>query len=203
MLLLNGSANRDERQFPDGDRFDIHRKIGHHLTLRLRHPLLPRRRAGPPRGPGRARRGAQALPRVGGRLGQRRAGPHLDRPRLGDAPGAHRRDHSRATRRDRRSQTGARHADGRHDPGQHRRPHDRAAGHVREPRAGQVEGRRAQGRPQRQRRRRVGVPGRGDVAPPSAWPPPWAGRRRSGASTPAPTPSCGPAASTSTSGCAT
>lgn len=29
MLLLNGSANRDERQFPDADRFDIHRKAAH------------------------------------------------------------------------------------------------------------------------------------------------------------------------------
>ena len=27
------SANRDDRQFPDGDRFDIHRKIGHHLSF--------------------------------------------------------------------------------------------------------------------------------------------------------------------------
>jgi cytochrome P450 len=33
MLCLVGSANRDERMFPDGDRFDIHRKIGHHLTF--------------------------------------------------------------------------------------------------------------------------------------------------------------------------
>ena len=79
------SANRDDRQFPDGDRFDIHRDIGHHLTLRLRHPLLPRRRARPARGPGRARRGAPPLPRVGGRLGPRRAGPHLHGPRLGEA----------------------------------------------------------------------------------------------------------------------
>jgi cytochrome P450 len=29
MLLLNGSANRDERQFADADRFDIHRQAGH------------------------------------------------------------------------------------------------------------------------------------------------------------------------------
>ena len=33
MLLLNASANRDDRQFPDGDRFDIHREIGHHLSF--------------------------------------------------------------------------------------------------------------------------------------------------------------------------
>jgi cytochrome P450 len=33
MLLLNGSANRDERKFADADRFDIHRKIDHHLAF--------------------------------------------------------------------------------------------------------------------------------------------------------------------------
>jgi len=33
ILLLNGSANRDERKFPDGDRFDIHRKIDQHLSF--------------------------------------------------------------------------------------------------------------------------------------------------------------------------
>ncbi len=33
MVLLNGSANRDDRQFPDGDRFDIHRDAGHHLSF--------------------------------------------------------------------------------------------------------------------------------------------------------------------------
>lgn len=33
MLLLPGSANRDDRRFPDGDRFDIHRTIGQHLTF--------------------------------------------------------------------------------------------------------------------------------------------------------------------------
>ena len=33
MVLLNGSANRDDRRFPDGDRFDIHREPGHHLSF--------------------------------------------------------------------------------------------------------------------------------------------------------------------------
>jgi len=33
MLLLIGAANRDDRRHPDGDRFDIHRKIEQHLTF--------------------------------------------------------------------------------------------------------------------------------------------------------------------------
>ncbi len=33
MLLVNGSANRDDRHFSDGDRFDIHRDIDHHLSF--------------------------------------------------------------------------------------------------------------------------------------------------------------------------
>jgi cytochrome P450 len=33
ILLLNGSANRDERKFPDGERFDIHRRIEQHLSF--------------------------------------------------------------------------------------------------------------------------------------------------------------------------
>ncbi len=33
MVLLNGSANRDERRFDDPDRFDIHRQIGRHLSF--------------------------------------------------------------------------------------------------------------------------------------------------------------------------
>jgi cytochrome P450 len=33
MVLLNGSANRDERHFPDADRFDIHRKVQRHLSF--------------------------------------------------------------------------------------------------------------------------------------------------------------------------
>ena len=33
ILLINGSANRDDRRFPDGDSFDIHRRIDHHLSF--------------------------------------------------------------------------------------------------------------------------------------------------------------------------
>ncbi len=33
MVILNGSANRDERHYPDGDRFDIHRDVGRHLSF--------------------------------------------------------------------------------------------------------------------------------------------------------------------------
>jgi cytochrome P450 len=33
MVLLNASANRDERKFDDPDRFDIRRRIGHHLSF--------------------------------------------------------------------------------------------------------------------------------------------------------------------------
>ncbi len=33
MMFLIGSANRDNRCYPDGDRFDIHRDVGQHLTF--------------------------------------------------------------------------------------------------------------------------------------------------------------------------
>ena len=33
IVLLNGSGNRDDRHFPDGERFDIHRRIDHHLSF--------------------------------------------------------------------------------------------------------------------------------------------------------------------------
>ena len=33
ILLLVGAANRDDRRYPDGERFDIHRTVGPHLTF--------------------------------------------------------------------------------------------------------------------------------------------------------------------------
>ena len=31
--MITGSAGRDERAYPDADRFDIHRKMDHHLSF--------------------------------------------------------------------------------------------------------------------------------------------------------------------------
>ena len=33
LMCLSGSANRDDRQYPDAERFDIHREMGQHLTF--------------------------------------------------------------------------------------------------------------------------------------------------------------------------
>jgi cytochrome P450 len=33
VVALNGSANRDDRHFPDGDRYDVRRTIDHHLSF--------------------------------------------------------------------------------------------------------------------------------------------------------------------------
>ena len=33
VLLLTGSAGRDDRKYPDGDRFDIHRNFDHHVSF--------------------------------------------------------------------------------------------------------------------------------------------------------------------------
>jgi cytochrome P450 len=89
MLLLTASGNRDGRKFPDADRFDIRRKIEHHLAFGYGIHFCLGRRARAPGRTHRARRGAAAVPVVGGRLGQCRAGAHVDRPRVGAPSGAH------------------------------------------------------------------------------------------------------------------
>jgi cytochrome P450 len=33
LMCLSGSANRDDRQYPDAERFDVHREMGQHLTF--------------------------------------------------------------------------------------------------------------------------------------------------------------------------
>ena len=75
MLFLVGSANRDDRRFDNGDRFDIHRNGRPTPHVRVRHPLLPRRRARPARGPRRARRGARSGSRSGRSTGPRQLSP--------------------------------------------------------------------------------------------------------------------------------
>ena len=87
MVLLNASANRDEREFDDPDRFDIHRKAQRHLSFGYGLHFCLGRAPRTPRGARRARRGPEAVPGVGSRHGQRRAGAHLDGAGLGEAAG--------------------------------------------------------------------------------------------------------------------
>ena len=89
MVLLNGSANRDERHFADGDRFDIHREIGRHQSFGYGIHLCLGAALARLEGRVALDEVLQPLPRVGGRLRQGRAGAYLDRPGLGDAAGAH------------------------------------------------------------------------------------------------------------------
>ena len=194
MVLLNGSANRDDRQLP--------------RRRPLRHP--PQDRPPPVSfGYGIHFCLGAALARLEGRVALDEV---LNRfpewevdwdnaeqartshgPRLGEAAG-----HHRLMRKD------DRHADGRHDPGEHRRPHGRAARHVREPRPGEVEGPGAQGRPQR---RTASTSGSSRARRPrrrSAWPPPSAGREEEWGFNPGSLlRAAARAASTCTSGCAT
>ncbi len=89
MLLLNGSANRDERHFPDGERFDIHRSRWTSV-LRARPALLSRFCAGADAGTGGARGDPQTMARMASRLRQRRDGAHLECARLGEIARRHR-----------------------------------------------------------------------------------------------------------------
>ena len=89
MLCLVGSANRDERMFPDGDRFDIHRKIGHHLTFGYGAPLLPGCGVGAARRSRGARGDAEPLHRLGSRLRRVPARDVSRSPRVRSAPHRH------------------------------------------------------------------------------------------------------------------
>ena len=86
IALLTGSAGRDEREFPDADRFDVARQLRPPRDVRVRHPLLPRGQPGSPRGSRRPRRDARPVPRMGCRRGCGRDGAHVHRARAGARP---------------------------------------------------------------------------------------------------------------------
>ena len=84
MMMLIGAANRDHRQFPpDGDVFDIHREARQHLTFSVGTHYCLGSALARLEGRDRARGDPQAVPRMGGRHGQRDALPDVDGPRLG------------------------------------------------------------------------------------------------------------------------
>ena len=93
MVLLNGSANRDERHFPDGDRFDIHRDIGRHLAFGYGIHLCLGAALARLEGRVALDEVLRPLPRVGGRLRSRQQGAHIERAGLGEpsrsGPGHH------------------------------------------------------------------------------------------------------------------
>ena len=89
MIFLVGAANRDDRRYPDGERFDIHREVGQHLTFGYGiHFCLGAALA---RLEGRVALDEvlAALARLGGRPRARTARVDIHRARLGDAPRRH------------------------------------------------------------------------------------------------------------------
>ena len=91
VLLLYGSANRDERQYgDDAGELDVDRKPTQHPDLQPRRAPLPGRGRRPHAVAGRARGTAGPLPRLRGRRGRNRLGRRQLRPTaaVGAVPGS-------------------------------------------------------------------------------------------------------------------
>ena len=86
IMLLNASANRDDRKWGNGDTFDVERKIDHHLSFGYGLHFCLGAALARLEGRVAARRGHQALPRLDRTPRPRRAGSDVDRPGLGQPP---------------------------------------------------------------------------------------------------------------------
>ena len=82
MLLLTGAAGRDERKYPDADRFDIHRSFDNHVSFGFGIHFCLGAALARLEGRVRARRGAAPPSRLGGRREASSADAHLDGTRL-------------------------------------------------------------------------------------------------------------------------
>ena len=169
MVFLLGSANRDDRRFPDGDSFDIHREVTRHLTFGNGIHLCM----------------GSALARMEGRIAleellvripewdidyeKATTVPHLDGAGVGDAAGDHRvaggggsQDNDASTLRESgAAATGARDTPADHRGGMQTSPtvgHPRLASVDDPGRGGTCRGERAHGLPLL--RERAGSPGR-------------------------------------------
>ena len=90
MLFLLGSANRDDRRYPNGDHFDIHRTMDRHLTFGNGIHLCLGSALARLEGRVALEEVLARFPDMGSRCGQRTTVAHVDGARLGVPPGVHR-----------------------------------------------------------------------------------------------------------------